>query len=83
MGRSPSSNSGIARRVLAVPALAVAAAFLAWVPARAADIVAQINADDIRIGRFQRYVESLRVQSGIPGLAAAIIGNNEVIWRYA
>jgi CubicO group peptidase (beta-lactamase class C family) len=29
---------------------------------------------------FGSYFESLRVQAGIPGLAAAIVGDNDIIW---
>jgi CubicO group peptidase (beta-lactamase class C family) len=35
------------------------------------------------LNRLSDYVESLRVQAGIPGLAAAIIGPNEIVWERA
>ena len=38
------------------------------------------HADDLLFDRFASYVEALRVQAGIPGLAAAVIGNNGVLW---
>ena len=40
-------------------------------------------ADDLVLDRFARYLESLRTQAGIPGLAASIIGPNSVMWERA
>jgi CubicO group peptidase (beta-lactamase class C family) len=40
-------------------------------------------AEDPRLERFGDYVESLRLQTGIPALAAAIVGNNAVLWQRA
>jgi CubicO group peptidase (beta-lactamase class C family) len=40
-------------------------------------------AEDPRLERFGDYVESLRLQTGIPGLAVAIVGNNAVLWQRA
>lgn len=40
-----------------------------------------LHADDLVVTRFGDYVESLRVQAGIPGLAAAIVGVGDVQWR--
>jgi CubicO group peptidase (beta-lactamase class C family) len=40
-------------------------------------------AEDPRLERFGDFVESLRLQTGIPGLAAAIVGNNAVLWQRA
>jgi CubicO group peptidase (beta-lactamase class C family) len=34
-----------------------------------------------RIQLFTRYVESLRIQAGIPGLSAAITSNGRIIWE--
>jgi CubicO group peptidase (beta-lactamase class C family) len=39
--------------------------------------------DDLVLDRFARYLDSLRTQAGIPGLAAAIIGSNSVMWERA
>jgi CubicO group peptidase (beta-lactamase class C family) len=39
------------------------------------------GAQDLVLSRFAEYVESLRVQSGIPGLAAAIVGSDDIIWE--
>lgn len=44
---------------------------------------APLQADDLLYGRFGEYVESLRVQIGIPGLAAAIVGRNGIVWERA
>jgi CubicO group peptidase (beta-lactamase class C family) len=44
---------------------------------------APVHAQDLVLSRFTSYIESLRVQAGIPGLAAAIIGPDEVIWEQA
>lgn len=35
------------------------------------------------LSRLNDYVESLRVQAGIPGLAAAIVGPSEIVWERA
>jgi CubicO group peptidase (beta-lactamase class C family) len=32
---------------------------------------------------FGAYLESLRVQAGIPGLAAAVVGEDDVLWEHA
>jgi len=38
-------------------------------------------ADDLVLTRFGDYLESLRVQAHIPGLAALIVGPNDVTWE--
>ena len=38
-------------------------------------------ADDLVLTRFGDYLESLRVQAGIPGLAAIVVGPAEVQWE--
>src|SRR6185295_19026501 len=38
-------------------------------------------ADDFVLSRFGEYLESLRTQAGIPGLAAAIVGPAGVNWE--
>ena len=38
-------------------------------------------ADDFLLSRFSDYLESLRTQAGIPGLAAAIVGPASVNWE--
>jgi len=39
--------------------------------------------DDLVFGFFADYLESLRAQAGIPGMAAAIVGANDIIWKSA
>ena len=59
------------RRIVA----ATAAVFLfASVPARGQDFVYEV---------FGAYLESLRDQAGIPGLAAVIVGANGIVWERA
>src|SRR4051812_8213395 len=38
-------------------------------------------ADDLVLTRFGEYLEALRVQAGIPGLAAAIVGPSDLMWE--
>jgi CubicO group peptidase (beta-lactamase class C family) len=38
---------------------------------------------DQLLALFGSYLESLRVQAGIPGLAAAVIDNNGIVWQQA
>ena len=40
-------------------------------------------ADDLVLARFSDYLDALRIQAGIPGLAAAIVGPADVIWERA
>lgn len=40
-------------------------------------------ADDFVLSRFSTYLDALRIQAGIPGLAAAIIGPDDVSWDAA
>jgi CubicO group peptidase (beta-lactamase class C family) len=40
-------------------------------------------ADDLVLSRFGDYLDSLRVQAGIPGLAATIVGSTTVTWERA
>jgi CubicO group peptidase (beta-lactamase class C family) len=39
-----------------------------------------LRADDLVLGRFGDYLESLRAQAGIPGLAAVIVGPTDIMW---
>lgn len=55
-------------------ALTIAVLLLVRVPVQAQDLV---------LSRLGEYVESLRVQAGIPGLAASIVGPDDVIWEQA
>src|ERR1700747_1151622 len=38
-------------------------------------------ADALVLSRFSDYLDSLRTQAGIPGLAAAIVGPSSVSWE--
>jgi CubicO group peptidase (beta-lactamase class C family) len=38
-------------------------------------------ADDLVLSRFGDYVDSLRTQAGIPGLAATLVTSTDVIWE--
>ena len=40
-------------------------------------------ADDFVLARFSDYLDALRIQAGIPGLAAAIVGPTDVNWERA
>jgi CubicO group peptidase (beta-lactamase class C family) len=40
-----------------------------------------LRADTLLFGLFEDYLESLRRQAGIPGLAAAIVGENDILWE--
>jgi CubicO group peptidase (beta-lactamase class C family) len=42
-----------------------------------------LRADDLLLSRFGDYLESLRAQAGIPGLAASIVGPSDVVWERA
>ncbi|HUG89985.1 MAG TPA: serine hydrolase domain-containing protein, partial [Planctomycetaceae bacterium] len=42
-----------------------------------------LDGQDLVFSRFGEYVESLRAQAGIPGLAAAIVGTNDILWERA
>jgi CubicO group peptidase (beta-lactamase class C family) len=57
------------------PLLAMALALSAVALVRAAD--------DLVLTRFGEYLDALRVQAGIPGLAAAIVGPTDVTWEGA
>lgn len=60
----------MARRLLIA---ALAALFLARVPL--------IAADDLGLALFERYLDALRRQAGIPGMAAAIVGETDIAWE--
>jgi CubicO group peptidase (beta-lactamase class C family) len=60
------------RAVVRTLALAAAVLLVAQLPSRA---------DTLVLDRFRDYIESLRVQAGIPGLASAIIGSSDILWE--
>lgn len=39
--------------------------------------------DDLLLDRFRAYIDALRVQGAIPGVAAAIAGRNDIVWEHA
>lgn len=41
------------------------------------------GADDLVLSRFSDFLDSLRVQAGIPGLAATIVSTTDVTWEHA
>ena len=44
---------------------------------------APLHADDLVFGRFSDLLDSLRLQAGIPGLSASIVGSTAVLWEHA
>src|SRR3954468_1236797 len=64
------------RRIIV--SLAVAAGLLVAGPLRGVE-----GADDLLFDRVRAYVDALRAQAGIPGVAAAIVGRNDILWEYA
>jgi CubicO group peptidase (beta-lactamase class C family) len=45
--------------------------------------VLPLPTEDQRFELFGNYVESLRTQAGIPGLAAAVVGPDDIVWERA
>lgn len=41
------------------------------------------EAQDLIFDSFREYIDSLRIQAGIPGLSVAIVGGNEILWEHA
>jgi CubicO group peptidase (beta-lactamase class C family) len=68
---------------VSLAALAIAIAAVPRPAVHAVDLNAAVLPGDIRLSRFQAYVEALRTQAGIPGVAAAIVGDSDVLWDYA
>lgn len=42
---------------------------------------APVSGNDLLMGLFERYLDSLHRQVGIPGLAAAVVGENGIVWE--
>lgn len=38
-------------------------------------------ADDLGLALFEQYLDALRRQAGIPGLAVAIVGDRDIVWE--
>lgn len=45
-------------------------------------IATSLRAEDLVYVRFADYIEALRVQIGIPGLAAAVVGRTDINWEH-
>jgi CubicO group peptidase (beta-lactamase class C family) len=43
----------------------------------------RVSGEDFVLERFGTLLDSVRIQAGIPALAAAIIGSNDIIWERA
>jgi CubicO group peptidase (beta-lactamase class C family) len=44
-------------------------------------LMTAVRADDLVLDRFASYLESLRAQAAIPGLAASIVGSRDIMWE--
>ena len=44
---------------------------------------ASVRADDLVLDRFGDYLEALRTQAAIPGLAASVVSNSDIVWERA
>jgi len=42
-----------------------------------------VHADDLVFNRFGDYLDALRTQAGVPGLAAVIVGSSDILWEGA
>jgi CubicO group peptidase (beta-lactamase class C family) len=42
---------------------------------------ANLCAQGLTFGLFERYLDALRQQAGIPGLSAAIVSNQQIVWE--
>ena len=38
-------------------------------------------ADDLLYSRFERFLEALRDQAGIPGMVATVVGDSDIVWE--
>jgi CubicO group peptidase (beta-lactamase class C family) len=66
------SHTQAVRRQLLLPTLAVVLS---------ASVL--VRADDLILSRFSDYLEALRVQAGIPGLAAVVVGSTDITYAQA
>jgi CubicO group peptidase (beta-lactamase class C family) len=58
-------------------------AWLTTVVAASLALSVGVRGDDFVVDRFGDYLDSLRQQTGIPGLAAALVGTNDIVWERA
>src|SRR5436190_9535666 len=56
-------------------------AFLTTIVAFTALAGARLHGEDFVLDRFGDYLEALRLQAGIPGMAAAIVGTDDILWE--
>lgn len=56
-------------------------AWLTTIVAAAVLMSISLRADDFVLDRFGEYLESLRAQVGIPGLAATVVGTSDILWE--
>jgi CubicO group peptidase (beta-lactamase class C family) len=56
---------------------------LPFIAVAALMVVAPLRANEPTLNLFRDYLESLRIQAGIPGLSAALVGRDEIIWEGA
>ncbi len=61
-------------RLLFVPVMAMTVLLLAQAP---------LGADNLLLDRFRDYLESLRIQAAIPGMASALVGQRDILWERA
>lgn len=54
---------------------------LALIAASLLFVQASVKADDLAYTRFGDFLEALRVQAGIPGMVAAVVGRSAVQWE--
>jgi CubicO group peptidase (beta-lactamase class C family) len=71
------------RRARALSFITIARAWLTVAVATALLLGVRLHGQDLVYERFGEYLESLRDQSKIPGLAAAIIGPSDIVWERA
>lgn len=70
------------KRNTALRQIAIAGVIASWAFLVSAHGSAQLTGDrERRITVFTRYLDSLRVQAGIPGLSAAITANGRIMWE--
>ena len=70
------------RRVILAATVAVSMSSLSSLSGLSLGVIVHA-ADDLVLTRFGDYLDSLRTQAGIPGLAATIVGPAEVQWERA
>ena len=58
--------------------LTIAALLLVRVP-----VPVHAQSQNLAFDLFREYLESLRVQAGIPGMAAAVVGEDRILWEQA